>query len=75
MKRRLAMSKKLVDVKVQINKFYRTWQAVNHGDCCVTITVYLHKTPTYPSPWNNACHIMVTVARGLPSMVELVYSE
>ena len=27
-----------------------TWRAVVHGDCYVTITVYLHKTLVYPSP-------------------------
>ena len=28
-----------------------TWRAVDHDDCYVTITVYLHKTPVHPSAW------------------------
>ena len=35
----------------------RTCEAVIHGDCYVTIILYLHRTPAYPS----ACYIMIIV--------------
>ena len=47
-----------------------TSQGVVHGDCYVTITVYLHKTPVYPSPWNNACYIMITLDSSSTSTIQ-----
>ena len=35
----------------------------------VTIPVYLHKTPVYPSPWNKVCYVMITVDRGSTSTI------
>ena len=34
----------------------RTCSTVVHGDCYLTIILYLHRTPAYPSPWNSALH-------------------
>ena len=51
----------------QTLKFENIWSSIDracwrmvHGDCYVTIIVYLHRTPAYPSPWNSACYIMTT---------------
>ena len=40
-----------------------------HGDCYVTLILYLHITPAYPSPRNSACYIMITVDCGSTSMI------
>ena len=45
----------------------RTCGAVVHSDCYVIIIVFLHTTPAYPSLWNSACYIMITVDRGSTS--------
>ena len=39
--------------------------AVVHGDCYVTIIVFLHTTPAYPNP----CYVMIAVDRGSTSMI------
>ena len=38
-------------------------------DGYVTITVYLHKSPVTPSPWNKVCCVMITMDRPSPSMI------
>ena len=38
-------------------------------DGYIIITVYLHKTPVTPSPWNIACYMMITVDHRSPSMI------
>ena len=37
--------------------------------CYVTITVYLHKTPSYSHPWNKTCCLMITMDR--PSLSKI----
>ena len=34
-----------------LTHYDHTWRAVVHGNCYVTIIVYLHKIPVHPSPW------------------------
>ena len=40
-----------------------------HGDCYVTIIIYLHRTPAYPSLWNSVCYTMITVDHGSTSTI------
>ena len=40
--------------------FDHTCWVVVHGDCYVTVILYLHTTPAYLSPWNSTCYIMIT---------------
>ena len=40
-----------------------------HGDCYVTIIIYLHRSPAYPSLWNSVCYIMITVNCGSTSTI------
>ena len=40
--------------------FDHTCWVVVHGDCYVTVILYLHTTPAYPSPWYSTCYIMIT---------------
>ena len=51
--------------------FARTWRAVVHGDCYVTIIVYLHKTPVYPNPSNKTCYVMIAMDRSSLSTIIL----
>ena len=44
------------------------WRMV-HGDCYITFILYLHRTLVYPSPWNSACYVMITVDRGSTSTI------
>ena len=44
-----------------------------HGDCYVKIAVYLHKTPAYPILCNNACYVMITMDRGSPSLIYVMW--
>ena len=48
-----------------------SWRAVVHGDCYITITVYLHKPPL-PQPLGNAYYVMITPDHGSPSMIKVV---
>ena len=44
------------------------------GDSYVIITVYLHKSPVYPSPLNKACYVMITVDHPSPRIPhDIVY--
>ena len=43
----------------------RTCWTMVHGDCYVTIIVFLHTTPVYPNPG----YVMITVDRGSTSMI------
>ena len=60
-------------IQCYIKKYYENYDriccAVVHRDCSVTITVYLHRTPAYPSPWKRACYIMITVDCGSTSII------
>ena len=47
----------------------RTWGAVVHVDCYVTIATYLYKNPVYPGPWKIPGYVMITVDHDSPSMV------
>ena len=42
-----------------------------HGDCYVTIIVYLHRTQAFPSTWTSACYVMITVDRGSTSTINI----
>ena len=55
----------LVDVSKSTLAINRTCWEVVHGDCYVTIIVFLHTTPAYPNP----CYVMITVDRGSTSMI------
>ena len=44
--------------KIWLRIIDRTWWAVVHGDCCVTIIIYLH-TPSLSNLWNNACCVLL----------------
>ena len=49
----------------------RACSAVVHGDCYITIMLHLQRTPAYPSPWNSACYIMITVDSSSTSMIRI----
>ena len=62
------MTNQLICLSVTSQAYDRTCWAVVHGDCYVTITVYLHKNPSLSQPWKSVCYIMITVDRGSTSM-------
>ena len=38
----------------------------------LSTVVNLHETPVYPSPWKNACYVMISLDQGSPSMINSV---